>query len=108
MLPAHTPMKIKGGVKISRLLVVWICLAPIAGVLGCARVSAGSAAPDPLPSWKDGPAKRAILDLVKATTDGSGPGFVPVEDRIATFDQDGTFESAATSGKSPAEREARP
>jgi hypothetical protein len=108
MLPAPSSMKIKGDVKMPRLLVVWVGLAPIAGVLGCARVSAGSAAPDPLPSWRDGPAKRAILDLVKATTDGSGPGFVPVEDRIATFDQDVAFESAATSGKSPAEREARP
>jgi phosphoglycolate phosphatase-like HAD superfamily hydrolase len=46
---------------------------------------------DPLPSWNDGPAKRAILDFVQATTDQSSPTFVPPEARIATFDQDGTL-----------------
>src|SRR6266478_6205208 len=46
---------------------------------------------DPLPSWNDGPAKRAIVDFVQATTDQSSPTFVPPEARIATFDQDGTL-----------------
>ena len=46
---------------------------------------------DPLPSWNDGPAKRAILDLVRATTEPGGPDFVAPEDRLATFDQDGTL-----------------
>ncbi len=45
---------------------------------------------DPLPSWNDGPAKRAIVELVKTTTDKASPEFVPPEARIATFDQDGT------------------
>jgi hypothetical protein len=45
---------------------------------------------DQLPSWNDGPAKTAILDFVKTTTDKSNPRFVLPEDRIATFDQDGT------------------
>jgi phosphoserine phosphatase len=39
----------------------------------------------PLPSWNDGPVKQAILDFVH------GIGQVPPEDRIATFDQDGTL-----------------
>jgi phosphoserine phosphatase len=47
-------------------------------------------AQDPLPSWNDGPAKQSILNFVKTTTDSSSPNFVPVEQRIATFDQDGT------------------
>jgi hypothetical protein len=51
---------------------------------------AATAATDPLPSWNDGPAKQAILDFVKTTTDKNNPKFVPPEDRIATFDQDGT------------------
>jgi len=46
---------------------------------------------DPLPSWNDGPAKRAIVAFVQATTDQSSPTFVPPEARIATFDQDGTL-----------------
>lgn len=46
---------------------------------------------DPLPSWNEGSAKKAILDfVVRTTTDGS-PDFVKVEDRIATFDNDGTL-----------------
>ena len=46
---------------------------------------------DPLPSWNDGPAKQAIVDFVKTTTDQSSPKFVRPDDRIATFDQDGTL-----------------
>jgi phosphoserine phosphatase len=46
---------------------------------------------DSLPSWNDGPAKQAILDFVKETTDQAGSRFVPPEERIATFDQDGTL-----------------
>lgn len=46
---------------------------------------------DALPSWNDGAAKQAIVNFVKATTDKSNPDFVPPEERIATFDQDGTL-----------------
>jgi phosphoglycolate phosphatase-like HAD superfamily hydrolase len=49
------------------------------------------AADDPLPSWNDGPAKTAILQFVQATTDRSNPQFIAPEERIATFDQDGTL-----------------
>jgi phosphoserine phosphatase len=45
---------------------------------------------DTLASWKDGPAKRAIVDFVTSATE-EGRGFVPVADRIATFDNDGTL-----------------
>jgi hypothetical protein len=47
--------------------------------------------PPPLASWNDGPAKQAIIDFVRATTDQTSPRFVPVEERVATFDQDGTL-----------------
>ena len=46
---------------------------------------------DPLSSWNEGPAKQAVLDFVKATTDSASPTFVPPEARVATFDQDGTL-----------------
>jgi phosphoserine phosphatase len=46
---------------------------------------------DPLPSWNDGPNKQAILDFVAAVTEEGGDRFVPEEDRIATFDNDGTL-----------------
>ena len=45
---------------------------------------------DPLPSWNDGAAKKAIIDFVQTTTDQASPKFVPPEARIAAFDQDGT------------------
>ena len=48
-------------------------------------------AADPLPSWNDSDVKQAIVDFVlRVTTDGS-PDFVPEQDRIATFDNDGTL-----------------
>jgi phosphoglycolate phosphatase-like HAD superfamily hydrolase len=43
-----------------------------------------------LESWNDGPARRAVLDFVASATT-PGPGFVPVADRIAAFDNDGTL-----------------
>ncbi len=46
---------------------------------------------DPLPSWNDGKTKQAILDFVAATTTQGSADFVPTEERIATFDQDGTL-----------------
>ena len=46
---------------------------------------------DPLPSWSDGPAKKAIVEFVQVTTDKASPKFAPPEARIATFDQDGTL-----------------
>lgn len=46
---------------------------------------------DPLPSWNDGKTKQAILDFVGKVTQEGGPDFVPPEQRIATFDNDGTL-----------------
>ncbi len=46
---------------------------------------------DPLPSWNDGPAKKAIVEFVRTTTTQGSPKFVPPAERIATFDQDGTL-----------------
>jgi len=53
--------------------------------------SPSAAASDPLPSWNDGPAKRAILEFVAAVTTESAPTFVPRPERIAVFDHDGTL-----------------
>jgi phosphoserine phosphatase/lysophospholipase L1-like esterase len=46
---------------------------------------------DPLPSWNEGPTKRAILAFVTAVTDASAPSFVPPAERVAVFDHDGTL-----------------
>jgi phosphoglycolate phosphatase-like HAD superfamily hydrolase len=59
----------------------------LAGIVLASHALAQS---DPLPSWNDGPAKQAILNLVKDTTTQGSPQFVDPAARIATFDQDGT------------------
>jgi len=48
-------------------------------------------AADPLPSWNDGSAKRSIIAFVEKVTKEGSPTFVPVPERIAVFDNDGTL-----------------
>jgi hypothetical protein len=45
---------------------------------------------EPLTSWRDGATKQAILDLVSRAC-GEGLDCVPVEERVAVFDNDGTL-----------------
>ena len=58
---------------------------------GLSAAGPTSAQTDPLPSWNDGPAKDAILKFVRTTTDSASPDFVPTDERVAEFDQDGTL-----------------
>ena len=60
-------------------------------MLATLALALSAQAADPLPSWNDGSARRAIVEFVSATTDKSSPKYVEPEDRIATFDQDGTL-----------------
>ena len=46
---------------------------------------------DPLPSWNDGATKTSITAFVAKVTKEGSPDFVPVAERIATFDNDGTL-----------------
>ncbi len=65
---------------------------PAFGTLLTASAQAETTPPSGvLPSWNDGPAKQAIVDFVRSTTDQASQKFVPPEERIATFDQDGTL-----------------
>lgn len=73
---------------ISRARTVWLIalslLLPLAA--GCAdRVA------NPLPSWNDGDARAAITAFVERTTTAGSPDFVPAQERIAVFDNDGTL-----------------
>lgn len=63
-------------------LFAFLCLAPF---------SAMAQAVDPLPSWNDGKAKQSIIKFVEDVTREGSPDFVPKEQRIATFDNDGTL-----------------
>lgn len=65
----------------------------MAAALVCVLTLAPTAAyaADPLPSWNEGAAKKSLLEFVaKVTTEGY-PSFVPVAERIAVFDNDGTL-----------------
>lgn len=46
---------------------------------------------DPLPSWNEGKTREAIINFVEEVTNPNGENFIPVPDRIATFDNDGTL-----------------
>jgi phosphoglycolate phosphatase-like HAD superfamily hydrolase len=46
---------------------------------------------DPLPSWNDSAPKRSIIAFVEQVTKEGSPDFVPPNERIATFDNDGTL-----------------
>ena len=48
-------------------------------------------AQDPLPSWNDTAPKKAIVAFVEKVTKEGSPDFVPPNERIATFDNDGTL-----------------
>ncbi len=66
---------------------------------GCTQASAPGAPPaapatapaDPLPSWNDGATRQAIVGFVERVTKEGGADFVPVAERIAVFDNDGTL-----------------
>jgi hypothetical protein len=46
---------------------------------------------DPLPSWREGPTKQAVVEFVAAVTSAGSAEFVPELDRVAVFDNDGTL-----------------
>src|SRR5687768_3760595 len=62
-------------------------IAPLFWALVSTTVVARS--PDQLPSWNDGVAKKSIITFVEKVTKKGSSDFVPPEERIATFDNDG-------------------
>ena len=56
-----------------------------------AFVDVACAQSDSLPSWNDGSVKKSITDFVVRVTTQGGADFVPLDQRIATFDNDGTL-----------------
>jgi len=69
---------------------VWLLLVLI-GAGGSPLSGAESAKSEALSSWNDGASKKSIVDFVERVTRDGGPDFVKPEDRIATFDHDGTL-----------------
>jgi len=54
-------------------------------------IAVQSRAADPLPSWNEGTTKSSIMGFVSKVTTPETPDFVPKEQRLATFDNDGTL-----------------
>jgi phosphoglycolate phosphatase-like HAD superfamily hydrolase len=65
-----------------------ICATALPLALALPAVTPGQ---DPLPSWNDAGAQRAIVAFVERVTDEASPDFVPAPERIAAFDNDGTL-----------------
>jgi phosphoglycolate phosphatase-like HAD superfamily hydrolase len=82
---------LRSGINRRTLLTTLALLPALSALRLPVSASAQTASSGPLPSWNEGSAKQAILDFVRETTDRASPKFVPPEERIATFDQDGTL-----------------
>jgi phosphoglycolate phosphatase-like HAD superfamily hydrolase len=70
---------------------IWVALLTMIVAPTMATAQTTRTSTDPLSSWNDGPIKQTILNFVRDTTDTASPKYVLPEDRIATFDQDGTL-----------------
>lgn len=85
------------GLLAAALLTVGMLAAPVAfarapaNAVQASKAPAAAQAADPLPSWNDGAAKKAIIDFIAKVTKKGSPDFVPVAERIAAFDNDGTL-----------------
>ncbi|MCO6045982.1 haloacid dehalogenase-like hydrolase [Aeoliella sp. ICT_H6.2] len=65
-----------------KLLITTLALSAVASLVTAA---------EPLPSWNDSAPKKAIIEFVEKVTEEGSPDFVPPEERIAVFDNDGTL-----------------
>jgi phosphoserine phosphatase len=54
-------------------------------------VSVYATAQEVLPSWNEGKVKSSIINYVNEVTEKKSPDYIPVADRIAVFDNDGTL-----------------
>lgn len=59
--------------------------------IGALALTSGIANTDPLPSWNDQAAEKAIIAFVEKVKSRGSPGYVTPAERIATFDNDGTL-----------------
>jgi phosphoserine phosphatase len=66
----------------------WLFKATLVSILFFSQLHARI---DPLPSWNEGKTKQSIIEFVHMTTTQGSPQFVPKNERIATFDNDGTL-----------------
>jgi haloacid dehalogenase-like hydrolase len=84
-------MRMRGLAPFGFLLALAACTQQPTTTSAGAPAQRPAAPVDPLPSWNAGASRTAIVDFVTAVTTEGGPQFVPVAERIATFDNDGTL-----------------
>jgi hypothetical protein len=81
----HVPIKWRSrGVQLALILAAVLIVRTLVA-------SSPALADDPLASWNDVASKQAIISFVERVTKEGSPDFVPVDERIATFDNDGTL-----------------
>src|SRR6266403_2351441 len=78
-------------VLVRRILLSSLALLPVLSVALRSTSALAQAQRDPLPSWNEGATKASIINFVARVTTQGGPDFVPEEQRIAVFDNDGTL-----------------
>ena len=67
------------------------CLSVVAIFLSSVLAACGPSQEDVLPSWNEGPSKKAIVEFVSRVTTPAGSDYVAPPERIAVFDNDGTL-----------------
>jgi hypothetical protein len=82
----HSSFGISRRVLLGTVAALPIFFAPALLILDQAQAQTNA-----LPSWNDGASKSAIVTFVARVTQQGGPDFVPVTERIAVFDNDGTL-----------------
>jgi hypothetical protein len=78
-------------IKLAGVAAVAFSFATLSGCAGSPERAAAGGAADPLPSWNETGPKHAIVAFVEQVTNEGSSGFVPVPERIAVFDNDGTL-----------------
>ncbi|HKB01575.1 MAG TPA: HAD family hydrolase [Gemmataceae bacterium] len=68
-----------------------VTAALVAATVSPPAFSQSNAPADPLPSWNEGPSRKAVLDFVAKVTAKDSKSFIPPAERVAVFDNDGTL-----------------
>jgi hypothetical protein len=74
-----------------RAVLLILCVCSPLGLCVCPPQGLAQTQPDPLASWNNGAAKAAIIAFVARSTTPGTKNYLPLQERIATFDNDGTL-----------------
>jgi hypothetical protein len=90
--PTAPPHRLRSRAVLAMVVAACSCAAPRSDtIVGVSTVTSAMIGREPLASWVDGPSKRAVMDFVMRVSAAGGAYAVPEQDRIATFDNNGTL-----------------